>query len=519
MGLSTKALLFMLILNGLSSSVHAKRILLLPSNHGSHVNLFATAGKALKQNGHDVYILISHKHQSTAERYGLVPLYHDPTKDSEEISSHDRAVFTKAQTGDLTTHDILGYFIPKQLDLCIDTVRNQPLMDNIKELQFDLAINEANIYSPCMYAIPYRFDIKYVSLTVYTSPWLFGVSGMPSVEPSSFVPFSNKMSFFERIMNIFTFVAFSQNYESFYADISQENIHDLYLHKTYKPFRQLMAESEIVLVNQDGMCVDYPRVSAPHFIRMGGLSVKNAESLKDDLQEFADGATNGLIIISYGSARGMNGILEEIYPMMFNVLSKCPQRIIMQYDSDSEYKHSPEKVKLVKWFPQNDLLGHPNTRLFITHGGNNGQHEALYHGVPVLSLPVGLDQQFNAIRATTRGYGLHLDFKTMSETDLRTALHELINNRTYTENSKKCSDILKSMPSAQDTLVYWVNHILRFGSKHLHSPAGDMPMYQVLSLDVFAFLFVVVILFIVSLLFMCQCMCKWLMSKRKERFE
>ena len=33
-----------------------------------------------------------------------------------------------------------------------------------------------------------------------------------------------------------------------------------------------------------------------------------------------------------------------------------------------------------EWVPQNDILGHPKLKLFITHGGNNGQYEALYHG-------------------------------------------------------------------------------------------------------------------------------------------
>ncbi len=52
-------------------------------------------------------------------------------------------------------------------------------------------------------------------------------------------------------------------------------------------------------------------------------------------------------------------------------------------------------------------LGHPggaaygydqhakNTRLFITHAGNNGQLEALYHGVPMLAMPVAGDQNRN----------------------------------------------------------------------------------------------------------------------------
>ena len=44
----------------------------------------------------------------------------------------------------------------------------------------------------------------------------------------------------------------------------------------------------------------------------------------------------------------------------------------------------PPNVMLFDWIPQNDLLGHRNVKLFITHCGRNGQFEALYHGKPAV---------------------------------------------------------------------------------------------------------------------------------------
>lgn len=79
---------------------------------------------------------------------------------------------------------------------------------------------------------------------------------------------------------------------------------------------------------------------------------------------------------------------EQVRRAFVQTFSKLNERVIWKWEKDEGMPDLPPNVKLVKWVPQQDLLGHPNIRLFITHGGLLSTEEAVYHGVPVLGLPV-----------------------------------------------------------------------------------------------------------------------------------
>ena len=69
-----------------------------------------------------------------------------------------------------------------------------------------------------------------------------------------------------------------------------------------------------------------------------------------------------------------------------------------------------ENIKIASWLPQNDILGHPKTRLFFGHAGLNGMLESTYHGVPMICSPFFGDQFDNAYTAKNVGFAevLHL---------------------------------------------------------------------------------------------------------------
>ena len=76
---------------------------------------------------------------------------------------------------------------------------------------------------------------------------------------------------------------------------------------------------------------------------------------------------------------------------------------------DSEGLPIGSNTKVLKWIKQNDILGHPKTRVFVTHVGHNGMYEGAYHGVPMVTCPQWGDQHDNAMRLTSRGLAVTVD--------------------------------------------------------------------------------------------------------------
>ena len=86
-----------------------------------------------------------------------------------------------------------------------------------------------------------------------------------------------------------------------------------------------------------------------------------------------------------------------------------------------------DNVKLISWLPQNDILGHNKTRLFIAHAGINGLLESIYHGIPMICSPFFGDQFSNALMAQNSGFAEAITLATISSQELIDVIRKVIN--------------------------------------------------------------------------------------------
>uniref|UniRef100_A0A8C0HZH3 UDP glucuronosyltransferase family 2 member A1 complex locus n=1 Tax=Balaenoptera musculus TaxID=9771 RepID=A0A8C0HZH3_BALMU len=178
-------------------------------------------------------------------------------------------------------------------------------------------------------------------------------------------------------------------------------------------------------------------------------------------------------------------------------------------------------TRLYDWIPQNDLLGHPKTKGFITHGGTNGIYEAIYHGVPMVGVPMFADQPDNIAHMKAKGAAVEVNINTMTSADLLNALRTVINEPSYKENAMRLSRIHHDQPvKPLDRAVFWIEFVMRHkGAKHLRPAAHDLTWFQYHSLDVIGFLLacVATAVFLVTKCCLFSCLKFVKTGKKKKR--
>ncbi|GFR40284.1 hypothetical protein Agub_g444, partial [Astrephomene gubernaculifera] len=108
------------------------------------------------------------------------------------------------------------------------------------------------------------------------------------------------------------------------------------------------------------------------------------------------------------------------------------------------------RLLLLDWAPQNDLLGQPGLALFVSHCGINGVNEAVFHGVPVLCVPIMGEQPLNGAMIKSFGNGRSLAFAKLNGANGQTiALQEIrtiLEDPSYSLTSLLLSARMRSHP-------------------------------------------------------------------------
>ena len=113
---------------------------------------------------------------------------------------------------------------------------------------------------------------------------------------------------------------------------------------------------------------------------------------------------------------------------LIKAFSRLKQNTIWKND-DEGLNVDPKKIMVRKWLPQYEILGHNNTKVFITHAGLLSITEAIHFSKPVIAVPIFGDQPQNAKKCANEKYGIHLDYFNFTGDSITWAIDEILSNQ------------------------------------------------------------------------------------------
>jgi zeaxanthin glucosyltransferase len=189
---------------------------------------------------------------------------------------------------------------------------------------------------------------------------------------------------------------------------------------------QLKSAPEIVLCPE---CFDFPRPSSParHYVESIDLE---RQGQRFDFGEIPE--SKPIVYCALGGQLYRPRATPEFFQRMLRVFEERPDwHLILslgRHLRPCDLGSCPPNVTALQSVPQLAVLR--RAKLMVTHGGLGSVKECISFGVPMLVIPLAIDQPGNAARVVYHGLGLAGDVERSSVADLR----ELV-SRALTEPS------------------------------------------------------------------------------------
>ncbi|XP_074039733.1 UDP-glycosyltransferase UGT5 [Leptinotarsa decemlineata] len=499
--MNMKTIHYIIFLHAMCLGNTYKILVMFPVPSPSHFILGSALARGLVNAGHDVTIVSPYKDKNPTEngKYSSIVL-----KGLADIKDplENIKLFEIGESNPLTAAQLMYTMGNEVTNSTLESINSEN--SNIYEEKFDLVIleyfkNDALLALACHLKTP-----LVLFSTMGANLWVNSLVGNPT--PPSYIPdlhlsYTDNMDFWQRLMNVFMYSAKKLNDKFFFLPFQYELAKKHFPHCVGE--EGPLSNVSLLLLNSHES-VNNPVPLVPNMINIGGFHISPQKELPRDLKEYIDNAEEGVVYFSLGSNVKPSEMRNETKKALLNALGKIKQKVLWKWDEDF-LPGNPENIRTNKWFPQQEILAHPNVKVFITHGGLLSTTETIYHGVPILALPIFGDQKMNAAHAVAGGYALSLSISKITEDDISDALNQLLNDPKYRENAKKRSALMHDRQvKPMDLAIYWIEYVIRNkGAPHLRVAALNLTWYQYLLLDIISVVLIIgIILMFVSYLLM-----------------
>ena len=460
---------------------------------------YFVSSKITFSRGHDVTAVIPFKEKTN--KYKII--WSDPdSRLMKELAKGTEGAITKQDDSTISVMNNMKEFIFYLSDTALGDPHMQELLKN-PNTKFDLVIVQPFVGAEVGYYLAHRFKApSAIYLTAQSAlPFINTALGQPYNPAYMPLPLNNfvfPMTFFQRVINTvssFLFEHVGRKY--FILSIAYRALDKHFPGEIIPDLLELERNASLAFTFGHPLILDGWSPMAPNYVQLGMMNCRPAKELppNDDIGNFLKKSKNGVVFMSFGSVIQPYLMPKEVKELFLNVFRRFPQYDFI-WKWDDQVPEAPNNVLISSWLPQQEILGHPNLKVFITHGGQSSFQETLCHQKPTVGIPLTGDQPLNAKEMERLGFGINLPYRDLTEEDLFTALDQVLHNPKYSEAAKAIGSLANDQINRPlDRAVWWIEHVIRHPTMYAgRSPVHKLSWYQYFLLDVL--LFFVVIIFI-----------------------
>ncbi|CAH2098406.1 unnamed protein product [Euphydryas editha] len=476
MAVSWVSLVFLLFVLSVTGIQGARILAYFPTPSISHQVTFRPITQELARRGHEVYVVTTDpvfpKGQAPAN-LTEIDVHEGSYKIWQQILAHHSGNKDDIM---LQVRNIFESFAIV-LDYQMDTPQVKSFLKNKHKKYFDLLILEACNRS--LMGLAHMFDAPVILVSSFGAvPLQYSILGAPMhplLYPTPGRQRLYNLTLWEKGVELFKHVAL--DYLIVLTEDFDYQIMKKHFGNDVPTYEELRSAIRMMFLNEHPIWADNHPVP-PSIQYIGGIHQAEVKELPTELKNFLDSSKNGVIYVSFGTNVLPSLLPPERIQVMTKVLSELPYDVLWKWDKDTLPGQS-KNIKISKWFPQNDLLRHPNVKLFITQGGLQSTDEAIDATVPLLGIPMLGDQWYNVEKYVHHGIGKQLDITTLTENEFKETVTTVIEDKSFKNNIVRLRNLMRSYPiKPLDNAVWWIEHVLKYDGLHLQSPASDLSWFE-----------------------------------------
>lgn len=269
----------------------------------------------------------------------------------------------------------------------------------------------------------------------------------------------------------------------------------------FPSLKKLERKTDLMLLNSD-FAVDYAEPLQPNMILVGGLQITQPKELPSDMKKFVESGKKGTVLMSLGTNIKSNLLGDDVLKAILKTFESISDyNFIWKFESEADkLPVKPSKnVMIGKFLPQNDLLAHPNLKMFITHAGALSTQESLWYGKPMVGIPFIADQHRNLAKLLRTESAIKVDIATFTAENFRKSILTVLEDPKFTKNAQEISTLFQDKPmKPMERAIWWIEYVLRHPKASLYrSPSLELGYLVSNSFDIYLFILITLIVVIV----------------------